>query len=204
MLGVRTIAQLRDEELDDFRSALAARIGTDESTRLHWVRRAARRDDGEWLLEIARPKVNRNDLSYAAADGRYDRSPWVYPGGMDTVTDYLPLVDGLVLLQGEENPEDEIARRRQLADNHRRNAMNEEQQRRQASADQLAATKRHAEEKPARWASLTREQRALYVVAATFPRTPARALVQVAKLLSGSGDLTHKVSELFESENYNE
>lgn len=201
MFGIRTLAQLRDEELDSFRSAMAEHVGADEAARLHWVRRAARREDGEWHIEVAKPTMSRAQLT-VEADGRFYNCPWSHPPAMGTMMVYLPLAEGVALLTGADNPEDEVARRRRLAEDHHQASLDEDKRRRQEAADRLAASKRYAEEKPQRWAALTREQRALYLAAETLPRLPSQGLIAVAKILGRSDDLTRTVSEFFENEKY--
>jgi hypothetical protein len=200
----KLFATFTDDEATSFRQALAAVIGEDEASKLSWQRRGALATDGGWLIGVNESAVASLHNEFGDASTR----PWAFPTnfrggplsasitdrtpGLMTRTKFLSIPAAVALLASERNPEIEVLRRKKLFDE----ALGAEQDRVTANAKAEAEAKQaaieHAARRPERWAELPRLERCLFVAAAQSPRTPAQALLDVARLLSG-GD--HQLAE---------
>lgn len=189
----KTNAQLTAEDLAQLREAITEVAGAEVAGAHHWPGRASLDPTGEWLLSVEVPV--HPDL------GRYADRPWNFPNNLpaeecqivssidvflasQSQVKRLALPEAVALLTGNANPEAEVARRRDvlsqaLAAAHERKAAAE-----QARREGLAAKEKFKQERPLRWKALPPWVKALYLVAAKYPRTPSQALVALARTWS--------------------
>jgi len=110
-----------DEEAKEGRAALAAILGDQEAERLAWLSRLVKRDD-RFMVKVMNPvtpdlRELPPQLKCFVSDdeSRWYNAPWLAPPEVLAVSvrEY-PLLDGVELLRGPENPEIEIYRRREV------------------------------------------------------------------------------------------
>jgi hypothetical protein len=103
---------ITDEESPAAVAALAAIVGEVEAAKPSWLRRLVRLlDTNEFGLAV------RECASLSKGDAAWNL-PWTAPNALLPVEVGYSLAEGIALLQGPDNPEAELERRRRLVEEH--------------------------------------------------------------------------------------
>jgi len=158
------------EEFPVGMAELAKIIGEREAVDPSWTRRLALDEGGTtWLLVVE-----------SCAENRQGFAPWTDPVLTQAFPLAYPLAEGVALLQGKDNPEDELKRRRQQVKEHAEQQARDLAARIAAEKAQRERDEQLAEDKltyqAARWEKLEPWQRAFLTLALKVkPRDPALA-----------------------------